>query len=159
MYISVSLAVAGKRILVETVSWLGAIARRYGLEESGRELGQRHRDRPIDLRMNKSNEVISDKKITTLFLLWNSFTCFLKVVDQRSIARPALKLKTHRMRSISMSSAMPPPPTCQPSCLRTFHAALTSHHVFHASHAICHPSCHPYRPCHVALWLCKRSIM
>lgn len=35
------LAVAGtSRVTVETVSWLGAIARRYGLEESGRELGR-----------------------------------------------------------------------------------------------------------------------
>lgn len=35
------LAVVGTEdIRVETVSWLGAIARRYGLEESGRELGR-----------------------------------------------------------------------------------------------------------------------
>jgi hypothetical protein len=35
------LAVVGTgQIVVETVSWLGAIARRYGLEETGRELGR-----------------------------------------------------------------------------------------------------------------------
>jgi hypothetical protein len=33
-------AVGTEEIRVETVSWLGAIARRYGLEESGRELGR-----------------------------------------------------------------------------------------------------------------------
>eukprot|EP00977_Amphora_coffeiformis_P009195 scaffold2095_cov166-Amphora_coffeaeformis.AAC.2 len=37
------------RIKVETVSWLGAIARRYGLDESGRDLGRQatRRGRPI----------------------------------------------------------------------------------------------------------------
>lgn len=50
VYLRPLFAVAGtKRILVETVSWLGAIARRYGLEESGRELGRTasRRGRPI----------------------------------------------------------------------------------------------------------------
>lgn len=44
------LAVLGTgRIRVETVSWLGAIARRYGLDESGRDLGRQatRRGRPI----------------------------------------------------------------------------------------------------------------
>jgi hypothetical protein len=51
VYLRPLFAVAGtKKILVETVSWLGAIARRYGLEESGRELGRTasRRGRPID---------------------------------------------------------------------------------------------------------------
>jgi hypothetical protein len=55
VYLRPLFAVAGtKRILVETVSWLGAIARRYGLEESGRELGRTasRRGRPI----NRDNE-------------------------------------------------------------------------------------------------------
>jgi hypothetical protein len=44
------LAVAGtRRVTVETVSWLGAIARRYGLQEAGRELGRTasRRGRPL----------------------------------------------------------------------------------------------------------------
>jgi hypothetical protein len=40
-YLRPLFAVAGtKRIIVETVSWLGAIARRYGLEEGDRDLGR-----------------------------------------------------------------------------------------------------------------------
>jgi hypothetical protein len=49
-YLRPLLAVAGtKRINVETVSWIGAIARRYGLEETNRELGRTasRRGRPI----------------------------------------------------------------------------------------------------------------
>lgn len=42
-------AVGTGRITVETVSWLGAIARRYGLEETGRDLGRTasRRGRPL----------------------------------------------------------------------------------------------------------------